>query len=52
MKVIDPYVDDAVSAPVNSGGFEGCDYILITYGHYDHVLDVGKLASRFSPKIF
>jgi len=50
--IIDPYVDDAVSAPIKWESFEGCDYIFITHGHYDHVLDVGKLASRFSPKIF
>ncbi len=50
--VIDPYVDDSVSAPVTSDAFEGCDFIFITHGHYDHVLDVGKLSGRFSPKIF
>ena len=50
--VIDPYVDDSVSAPIHSGQFEACDYIFITHGHYDHVLDVGKLATRFSPEIF
>ena len=50
--IIDPYVDDSVSAPITSDEFEGCDYIFITHGHYDHVLDAGKLANRFNPKIF
>lgn len=50
--VIDPYVDDSVSSPITSEEFEGCDHIFITHGHYDHVLDVGKLARRFSPEIF
>jgi L-ascorbate metabolism protein UlaG (beta-lactamase superfamily) len=50
--VIDPYVDDSVGSPITSDKFEGCDYIFITHGHYDHVLDVGKLAERFNPKIF
>jgi len=50
--VIDPYVDDAVGAPITSDQFEHCDYIFITHGHYDHVLDAGKLAARFKPKIF
>lgn len=50
--IIDPYVDDSVSSPVTSDQFEGCNYIFITHGHYDHVLDVGKLAHRFRPKIF
>ncbi|MBN1614039.1 MAG: MBL fold metallo-hydrolase [Deltaproteobacteria bacterium] len=50
--VIDPYLDDAVGAPITSDQFEHCDGIFITHGHYDHVLDVGKLAARFRPRIF
>ena len=50
--IIDPYVDDSVSAPIGSDQFEACDYIFITHGHFDHVLDVGKLVKRFSPEIF
>ena len=50
--VIDPYLDDSVSAPITSDQIEGCDYIFITHGHYDHILDVGKLVSRFKPEIF
>jgi len=50
--IIDPYVDDSVSAPITSDQFLDCHYIFITHGHYDHVLDVSKLAERFRPKIF
>lgn len=50
--VIDPYLDDAVSAPIGSDQIEECDSIFITHGHYDHVLDVGKLARRFEPCIY
>lgn len=50
--VLDPFVDDSASAPISSAQFEGCDYIFLTHGHYDHILDVGKLAARFRPKIF
>ncbi len=50
--VIDPYLDDSVSAPIASDQIEGCDYIFITHGHYDHVLDVGRLVRRFDPEIF
>ncbi len=50
--VIDPYVDDSVSVPFASDIIEGCDSIFITHGHYDHVLDVGKLVRRFDPEIF
>jgi L-ascorbate metabolism protein UlaG (beta-lactamase superfamily) len=50
--IIDPYLDDSVSAPIGSGEIKGCDHIFLTHGHYDHVLDVGKLAGRFRPNIF
>ena len=50
--VLDPYMDDSYTAPIRSDQIEGCDYILITHGHFDHVTDVGKLADRFGPKIF
>ena len=50
--VIDPYVDDSVSVPFTWDQVEGCDYIFLTHGHYDHVLDVGKLTNRFNPEIF
>ena len=50
--VIDPFVDDAVSSPITSDQFEGCDYLFLTHGHYDHILDTGKLADRFHPIIY
>jgi L-ascorbate metabolism protein UlaG (beta-lactamase superfamily) len=50
--IIDPYVDDSVSSPISSDQFLACDYIFVTHGHYDHVLDIGKLAQRFSPVIY
>jgi L-ascorbate metabolism protein UlaG (beta-lactamase superfamily) len=50
--VIDPYLDDSANAPIGSDQIEGCDHIFITHGHYDHILDVGKLAQRFEPFIY
>jgi L-ascorbate metabolism protein UlaG (beta-lactamase superfamily) len=50
--VVDPYLDDSVGAPIKSDQIEGCDYIFITHGHYDHVLDVGKLVRRFGAEVF
>lgn len=50
--VIDPFVDDSVSSPITSDQFEGCDYLFLTHGHYDHILDAGKLAARFNPIIY
>lgn len=50
--VTDPFVDDSVSAPITADKVEGCDYLFLTHGHYDHILDVGKLAGRFDPTIY
>ncbi len=50
--VIDPYLDDSVSAPIRSDQIEACDAIFLTHGHYDHVLDVGKLVRRFNAAVY
>ncbi|MGD8229787.1 MAG: MBL fold metallo-hydrolase [Desulfobacteraceae bacterium] len=50
--MIDPYLDDSVSAPITSDEIKACDYIFLTHGHYDHVLDVGKLVQRFKSRVF
>ena len=50
--VIDPYLDDSVSAPIGSDQVEGCNIIFLTHGHYDHVLDVGKLVRRFNSRVY
>ncbi|MDD5711914.1 MAG: MBL fold metallo-hydrolase [Smithellaceae bacterium] len=50
--ITDPFVDEALKAPLSSDGFEGCDYLFLTHGHYDHILDTGKIARRFQPKIY
>lgn len=50
--VIDPFVDDAVDSPITSSQFEGCDFLFLTHGHFDHILDAGKLSDRFSPTIY
>jgi L-ascorbate metabolism protein UlaG (beta-lactamase superfamily) len=50
--VIDPYLDDSVSAPIGSDQIKACDAIFLTHGHYDHVLDVGKLVERFGTTVF
>lgn len=50
--ILDPYMDDSPNSPIQSGEIEHCDYIFITHGHWDHVLDVGKLAMHFTPPIY
>ena len=50
--LLDPHMDNAFNCPVVSDDIDGCDYIFLTHGHWDHVLDAGKLAARFAPEIF
>jgi len=50
--VLDPFMDDSVNCAITSDIIGRCDYIFLTHGHFDHVLDVGKLASRFAPPIY
>lgn|GEM_PF-843641 len=50
--VLDPYMDDSHNSPIDSDAVDRCDYIFLTHGHWDHVLDVGKLAGRFAPPVY
>jgi L-ascorbate metabolism protein UlaG (beta-lactamase superfamily) len=43
--LIDPFLDDSPTAPVRSDEVEA-DFILLTHGHFDHVPDVIKIATR------
>jgi L-ascorbate metabolism protein UlaG (beta-lactamase superfamily) len=41
----DPYLDDSFSVPLKAKDIERADYIFVTHGHFDHVLDVSKIAA-------
>lgn len=43
--LIDPFLDDNPSATVKSQDVEA-DFILCSHGHFDHVADAAKIASR------
>ncbi len=49
--IVDPYLDDSPTAPIRSGQIERADLICITHGHFDHVLDVGRLANRLGSTV-
>ncbi len=49
--IIDPYLDNSLTAPITSQEIQRVDWIFITHGHFDHVLDVGKLASRLGSQV-
>lgn len=49
--VIDPGDrSDALTAEIDRRGGT-LDYILLTHGHYDHILGVGALCERYSPTV-
>lgn len=43
--LIDPFLDDSPTAPFKSSGVKS-DFILVSHGHYDHIADAAKIASR------
>lgn len=49
--IIDPYLDDSLTCPIDSREIERGDLICITHGHFDHVLDVGRLANRLGSTV-
>ena len=43
--LLDPFLDDSPTAPVKSGDVRA-DTILVSHGHFDHVADAVKVATR------
>lgn len=50
--LIDPYIDESPYKVLGSGDVEAADYVLISHTHFDHVLDLAKIADRFDAQIF
>ena len=48
--LLDPFFDDSPTAPVKSDAVSA-DYILVSHGHFDHVGDTAKIATRNSSKV-
>ncbi len=49
--IIDPYMDESITCPIRSEQVERADLICISHGHFDHILDVGRLANRLGSEI-
>ena len=49
--IIDPYLDESLACPIDSNKIERADLICITHGHFDHILDVGRLANRLGSTV-
>lgn len=43
--LLDPFLDDSPTAPIKADQ-AAADYILVSHGHFDHVSDVVKIATR------
>lgn len=50
--LIDPYIDESEYKVLGSESVEAADYILISHSHFDHTLDLAKIANRFDSQIF
>lgn len=50
--LIDPYIDHSKYRVLSSKDVESADYILISHTHFDHVLDLAKISSKFDSRIF
>ena len=48
--LLDPFLDDSPTAPVRAADVKA-DFILASHGHYDHVADVAKIATRTGAKV-
>ncbi|MEM6796663.1 MAG: metal-dependent hydrolase [Acidobacteriota bacterium] len=49
--LIDPLVQNNPACPDDLKSFERIDAILITHGHFDHMLDAVEIANRYKPEI-
>ncbi|MHB8969236.1 MAG: metal-dependent hydrolase [Pirellulaceae bacterium] len=43
--LLDPFLDESPTSPVKAADVEA-DYILVSHGHFDHVMDVAAIANR------
>ena len=50
--LVDPYIDHSKYRVLSAGDVEAADYILISHTHFDHVMDLGNISSKFDSKIF
>lgn len=48
----DPFLDDSYTSKIKSSDITACHHIFITHGHFDHVMDVGKIAKRHGAKVY
>lgn len=50
--LVDPYIDSSPLKATDSSVLERVDYILVSHTHFDHVLDLKKIAERFQAQVF
>lgn len=50
--LIDPFMDRSPLKKLDSSALDRVDYVLISHTHFDHVMDLDKILTRFQPQIF
>lgn len=49
--VNDPWITPIKRTDLTWESVENCQYITVTHGHYDHILDIPALAKKFNPYV-
>ena len=50
--MIDPYIDESKYAQLTYDDVDQADYVLISHTHFDHVVGLSAILSRFEPQIY
>ncbi|MBR4040363.1 MAG: MBL fold metallo-hydrolase [Clostridia bacterium] len=50
--LIDPYIDESKYAQLTYDDVDQADYVLISHTHFDHVVGLSAILSRFEPQIY
>ena len=50
--LVDPFIDESKFRKLTYAHVEKVDYVLISHTHFDHVLGLSNILSRFTPQVF
>ena len=50
--LVDPYIDSSPLKKLGSDALTQVDYVFISHTHFDHVLDLDRVMSKFNPQVY